>query len=60
MHGDQHILLREMDSFCFIEAWDAEVKESPTVPSVTTRMLIGDAVTGFDGSNTELKSGVRG
>lgn len=38
-------LLREMDSFDFIEAWDAAVKERQTVPSVTTQMLIADAVT---------------
>jgi hypothetical protein len=38
-------LLREMDSFDFIEAWDAAVKERQTVPSVTTKMLIADAVT---------------
>jgi hypothetical protein len=34
-----------MDSFDFIEAWDAAVKERQTVPSVTTQMLIADAVT---------------
>jgi len=33
------------DSFDFIEAWDAAVKERQTVPSVTTQMLIADAVT---------------
>jgi hypothetical protein len=38
-------LLREMDAFDFIEAWDAAVKERQTVPSVTTQMLIADAVT---------------
>ena len=38
-------LLREMDSFDFIEAWDAAVRERQTVPSVTTQMLIADAVT---------------
>lgn len=38
-------LLREMDSFDFIEAWDVAVKERQTVPSVTTQMLIADAVT---------------
>ena len=37
-------LLREMDSFDFIEAWDAAVKERQTVPSITTQMLIADAV----------------
>jgi len=30
-------LLREMDSFDFIEAWDAAVKERQTVPSVTMK-----------------------
>jgi hypothetical protein len=34
-----------MDSFDFIEAWDAAVRERQTVPSVTTQMLIADAVT---------------
>jgi hypothetical protein len=34
-----------MDSFDFIEAWDAAVKGRQTVPSVTTQMLIADAVT---------------
>src|SRR5204863_9517518 len=38
-------LLHEMDSFDFIEAWDAAVKERQTVPSVTTQTLIADAVT---------------
>jgi hypothetical protein len=38
-------LLREMDSFDFIEAWDAAVEKRQIVPSVTTQMLIADAVT---------------
>ncbi len=37
-------LLREMDNFDFIEAWDAAVKQRQTVPSVTTQMLLADAV----------------
>jgi ParB-like nuclease domain len=38
-------LLRGMDTFDFIEAWDAAVKERQTVPSVTIQMLLADAVT---------------
>jgi hypothetical protein len=34
-----------MDSFHFIEAWDAATKGRKTVPSVTAQMLLADAIT---------------
>jgi hypothetical protein len=34
-----------MDSFDFIEAWDAATEGRKTVPSVTVQMLLADAVT---------------
>jgi ParB-like nuclease domain len=38
-------LFRAMDSFHFIEAWDAATKGRKTVPSVTVQMLLADAIT---------------
>jgi hypothetical protein len=38
-------LLRAMDSFDFIEAWDAATEGRKTVPSVTVQMLLAEAVT---------------
>lgn len=38
-------LLRAMDSFDFIEAWDAATAGRKTVPSVTVQMLLADAIT---------------
>jgi hypothetical protein len=38
-------LLREMDSFDFIDAWDAAAKGRQTVPSVTAQMVIAEAIT---------------
>jgi hypothetical protein len=38
-------LFRAMDSFHFIEAWDAATKGRKTVPSVTAQMLLADAIT---------------
>jgi hypothetical protein len=37
-------LLRAMDSFDFIEAWDAATQGRKTVPSVTVQMLLADAI----------------
>jgi hypothetical protein len=34
-----------MDSFHFIEAWDAATKGRKTDPSVTAHMLLADAIT---------------
>jgi hypothetical protein len=33
-----------MDSFDFIEAWDAATQGRKTVPSVTVQMLLADAI----------------
>jgi ParB-like nuclease domain len=41
--GDR--LLKAMDSFHFIEAWDAATKRRTTVPSVTIQMLLADVIT---------------
>lgn len=38
-------LLRAMDSFDFIEAWDIATEGRKTVPSVTVQMLLADAIT---------------
>lgn len=37
-------LLRAMDSFDFIEAWDSATAGRKTVPSVTVQMLLADAI----------------
>ncbi|MEA2772250.1 MAG: hypothetical protein QOD93_5212 [Acetobacteraceae bacterium] len=38
-------LFRAMDSFHFIEAWDAATKGRKTVPSVTAQSLLAEAIT---------------
>jgi hypothetical protein len=38
-------LFRAMDTFHFIEAWDAATKGRKTVPSVTAQMLLAEAIT---------------
>jgi hypothetical protein len=37
-------LFQAMDSFHFIEAWDAAIKRRSTVPSVTVQMALADAL----------------
>jgi hypothetical protein len=37
-------LLQAMDSFHFIEAWDAAIKSRTTVPSVTIQMVLAEAI----------------